>query len=117
MGYGLSSSSSGKDQVRRNREMVKQQVCTMATVEKIASGGDWYTSVWTTDAKVWVQKNCRKGMRSVETIGTENCQRRQSATFRTLGVLDKRRWSLPCTMRTSGSFYKKSMCMGSQIDT
>jgi hypothetical protein len=24
---------------------------------KIASGGDWYISLWTADAKVWVQKN------------------------------------------------------------
>jgi hypothetical protein len=37
--------------------MVKNQVCTMATAEKIASGGDWYISLWTADAKVWVQKN------------------------------------------------------------
>jgi len=29
----------------------------MATVEKIASCGDWYISLWTADAKVWVQKN------------------------------------------------------------
>ena len=37
----------------------------MATAEKIASGGDWYISLWTADARVWVQKNaacmlCRK---------------------------------------------------------
>ena len=39
--------------------MVKKQVHTMATAEKIASGGDWYISLWTADAKasVWVQKN------------------------------------------------------------
>jgi hypothetical protein len=29
----------------------------MATAEKIASGGDWYISLWTADAKVWVQEN------------------------------------------------------------
>jgi hypothetical protein len=29
----------------------------MATVEKVASGGDWYISWWTADAKVCVQKN------------------------------------------------------------
>jgi hypothetical protein len=37
--------------------MVKKQVQTMATAEKIASGGDWYISLWTAGAKVWVQKN------------------------------------------------------------
>jgi hypothetical protein len=39
--------------------MVKKQVRTMATAEKIASGGDWYISLWTANAnaKVWVQKN------------------------------------------------------------
>jgi hypothetical protein len=36
--------------------MVKKQVRTMAA-EKIASGGDWYVSLWTADDKVWVQKN------------------------------------------------------------
>jgi hypothetical protein len=37
--------------------MFKKQVRTMATAEKIASGGDWYISLWTADAKVWVQEN------------------------------------------------------------
>jgi hypothetical protein len=37
--------------------MVKKQVHTMATAEKIASRGDWYISLWTANAKVWVQKN------------------------------------------------------------
>jgi hypothetical protein len=37
--------------------MVKKQVRTMATAEKIASGGDGYISSWTADAKVWLQKN------------------------------------------------------------
>jgi hypothetical protein len=37
--------------------MAKKQVHTMATAEKIASGGDWYISLWTADAKVWVQRN------------------------------------------------------------
>ncbi len=37
--------------------MVKTQVHTMATAEKIVAGGDWYISLWTADAKVWVQKN------------------------------------------------------------
>jgi hypothetical protein len=38
--------------------MVSKQVRTMATAtEKIAAGGDWYISLWTADAKVWVQKN------------------------------------------------------------
>ena len=47
----------GRIKSRRNREMVKKQVRTMATAEKIASGGDWYISLWTADAKVWIQKN------------------------------------------------------------
>jgi hypothetical protein len=34
--------------------MVKKQVHTMVTAEKIASGGDWYISLWTAGAKVWV---------------------------------------------------------------
>jgi hypothetical protein len=37
--------------------MVKKQVSTMATAEKVGSGGDWYIFLWTADAKVWVQKN------------------------------------------------------------
>jgi hypothetical protein len=37
--------------------MVEKQVSTMATAEKIASGGDWYISLWTADAKVWVQRS------------------------------------------------------------
>jgi hypothetical protein len=49
MEYGLKSIG--------NREMVKKQVRTMATAEKVASGGDWYISLWTADANVWVQKN------------------------------------------------------------
>jgi hypothetical protein len=36
--------------------MIEKQVRTMAIAEKIASGGDWYISLWTADAKVWVQK-------------------------------------------------------------
>jgi hypothetical protein len=46
-----------RTQAGRNREMDKTQVYTMATAEKVASGGDWYISLWTADAKVWVQKN------------------------------------------------------------
>jgi hypothetical protein len=52
MEYGLSPP--GRIKSRRNREMVKKQVRTMATAEKIASCGDWYISLWT--AKVWVQE-------------------------------------------------------------
>jgi hypothetical protein len=37
--------------------MVKNQVHTMATAKKIATSGDWYISLWASDAKVWVQKN------------------------------------------------------------
>ena len=55
MEYGLSPP--GRIESRRNREMVKKQVHTMATAEKSASGGDRYISLWTADAKVWVQKN------------------------------------------------------------
>ena len=55
MKYGLSPPRRIKS--RRNREMVKKQVSTMATVEKIASGGDLYIFLWTADAKVWVEKN------------------------------------------------------------
>jgi hypothetical protein len=54
MEYGLSPPRRIKS--RRNRQMVKKQVRTMAA-EKIASGGDWYVSLWTADDKVWVQKN------------------------------------------------------------
>jgi hypothetical protein len=50
MEYGLSPPRRIKS--RRNREMVKNQVCTMQTAEKIASGGDWYISLWIADAKV-----------------------------------------------------------------
>ena len=42
---------------RRNREMFKKQVHTMATAEKIAPGGDCYISLCTADAKVRVQKS------------------------------------------------------------
>jgi hypothetical protein len=55
MEYGLSPP--GRIKSRRNREMVKKQVHTMATAERIDSGGDWYISLWTADAKVCVQKN------------------------------------------------------------
>jgi hypothetical protein len=55
MQYGLSPPRRIKS--RRNGEMVKKQVLTMAKAERIASGGDWYTSLWTADARVWVQKN------------------------------------------------------------
>jgi hypothetical protein len=49
----------------------------------------------------------RRRMRSVEAAGTESCRRRQSATFRARGDLDKRGWSPPRTMRASGSCYKE----------
>jgi hypothetical protein len=52
MEYGLPPS--GRIESRRNREMVKKQVHNMATAKEIASGGDWYISLWTADAKVWV---------------------------------------------------------------
>ena len=48
--------------------MVQKQVCAVATAEnddvfylflekQDSSGGDWYISLLTADAKVWVQKN------------------------------------------------------------
>jgi hypothetical protein len=37
--------------------MVKKKVRTMASAEKIASGGDLCISLWTADTKTWVQKN------------------------------------------------------------
>jgi hypothetical protein len=49
MEHGLSPS--GRIESRRNREMVKEQVRTMATAEKIASGGGWYISLWTARCK------------------------------------------------------------------
>jgi hypothetical protein len=55
MEYGLSPPRRIKS--RGKREMVKKQVSTLATAEKIASGGDWYISLWTADGKVWVQNN------------------------------------------------------------
>jgi hypothetical protein len=56
--HGVRTSPTGRIESRRNREMVKKQVHTMATTaEKAVSGGDGYISLWTADAKVWVQKN------------------------------------------------------------
>jgi hypothetical protein len=55
MEYGISPPRRIKS--RGNKEMVKKQVRTMATAGKIASGGDWYISLWTADEKVWVQNN------------------------------------------------------------
>jgi hypothetical protein len=52
MEYGLPPP--GRIESRRNREMVKKQVHTIATAKNIASGGDWYIILWTADAKVWV---------------------------------------------------------------
>jgi hypothetical protein len=122
MEYGLSPP--GRIESRRNREMVKKQVRTMATAEKIVSGGDWYIPLWTADATKSMgteerRRACcvRRRMRSVEATGTERCRRRQSATFRAQGALDKRRWSLQHTMRASGSCYRKSMCMGRRTGT
>jgi hypothetical protein len=48
------SAGSSREEIAK---WLKKQVSTMATAEKIASGGDWYISLWTADAKVWVQKN------------------------------------------------------------
>ena len=64
----------GRIESRRNREMAKKKVHTIATAEKIASGGDWYIILWTADAKVWVKNGgcVRRRMRSVEAAGTES---------------------------------------------
>ncbi len=93
---------------------LKKKVRTMATAEKIASGGDWYISLWTDSRckSMGTEKRrraccVRKRMRSVEAAGTESCRRRRSATFRARGALDKRRWSQPRTMLASGRCYKK----------
>jgi hypothetical protein len=66
MEYGLSPP--GKIESRRNRKMVKKQVHTMAMAEKIATGGDWYISLWTANAKVFVQKNG-----GVHVVSREQC--------------------------------------------
>jgi len=57
MEYGLSPPGRFFSTSREETRMVKTQVHTMATAEKIVAGGDWYISLWTADAKVWVQKN------------------------------------------------------------
>jgi hypothetical protein len=95
MEYGRSPP--GRIESRRNREMVKIQVHTMTTAEKIASGGEWskwYISLKTADAKVWVERRrarcVRRRMRSVEAAGKESCRRRQSATCRALGALEQK---------------------------
>ena len=54
MEYGLSPP--GRIESRRNREMVKKQLRTMATAEKMASGGDWYISLLTAGAKYGYRK-------------------------------------------------------------
>jgi hypothetical protein len=46
---------------------------------------------------------CQKAHEECGSIGTERCRRRQSATFKAQGALDKRKWSQPRTMRASGS--------------
>jgi hypothetical protein len=55
MEYGLFPP--GRIQSKGNRQIAQKQVHTMATAEKVATGGDWHMFLWTTDAKVWVQKN------------------------------------------------------------
>jgi hypothetical protein len=102
---------------RRNREMVKKQVRTMATAEKIASGGGWYISFWTADAKVWVQKNGGVHVVSEGASGVwkqlerraaegDNRPHSERGVSWTKGAGHRR-----AQMRASGSCYKKSMCM------
>ncbi len=55
MEYGLPPPRRVKS--RRNREMVKKQVYTMAEAEKVAPGSDWHIPLWTADAEVWIQEN------------------------------------------------------------
>ncbi len=55
MEYGLPPP--GRVKSRRDREMVKKQVYTMAEPEKVAPGSDWHIPLWTTDAEVWIQEN------------------------------------------------------------
>jgi hypothetical protein len=39
--------------------MAENQVHTMATAEKAASGSDWHIPLWTAEGKVWLQKKSR----------------------------------------------------------
>ena len=55
MEYGLPPPRSIKQ--RRDRKMAKEQVCTMATAEKVAPGSDWHIPLRTADAEVWLQEN------------------------------------------------------------
>ena len=74
MEYGLSPP--GRIKSRRNREMVKKQVRTMATAEKIASDSDWYISLWTANAKVWVIQSAGcLGQKEVVTASHNACIR------------------------------------------
>ena len=41
---------------RRDREMVKKQVDTMAEAEKAAPSNDWYLFLRATDAEVWIHE-------------------------------------------------------------
>ena len=55
MEYGLPFPRRVKS--RRDREMAKKQVHTMAKAEKVAPGIDWHIPVWTADAELWIQEN------------------------------------------------------------
>jgi hypothetical protein len=89
-------------------------VCCLLVLDSVTSTQQWIRQQKPRD---FVHDVCVLRMRSAEAGGTESYRRRQSATFRAQGALDKRRWSQPRTMRASGSCYKKSMCIGTQIDT
>ena len=55
MAYGLPPLT--RIESRRDREMAKKQVYTMAEAEKVAPGSDWHIPVWTADAEVWIQED------------------------------------------------------------
>jgi hypothetical protein len=55
MEYGLAPPRRVKS--RRDREIAKKQVYTMAEAEKVAPGSHWHIPLLTTDAEVWIQEN------------------------------------------------------------
>ena len=55
MEYGLPHPRRVKS--RRDREMVKKQVFTMAEAENVAPGCNWHVPLRTADAEVWIQED------------------------------------------------------------
>jgi hypothetical protein len=99
MEYRLSPT--GRIESRRKREMVKKQVRTMATAEKIASGGDWYISLWTADAKVWVQKNGGVNSPDLMNLVYRRCENYEKY------VTGKSKWRQGCSSGTNQKFGQK----------